>query len=239
MALDEKIFSRYLEDGIPVFRVYRWRAPSFTYGISQSPEQEINLKACLKDNIEIAKRMTGGGILFHNDEITYSFVCSKDDIGEPKELFVSYRNICAFLINFYRSLGLQASFALLEESFKDRSLPSKLCSASYEKYDIVINGKKIGGNAQKRKRQVIFQHGSIPLSVDWDLVRNYAINLPKSISESVTTLSQELKSLPKKEILQERLIQAFKDTFGVELISPITRSRIGEGEVCHETSLVK
>jgi len=216
MALDEKIFSRYSEDGIPVLRVYRWRAPSFTYGISQSPEEEINLDLCLKNKVEIAKRMTGGGVLFHHDEITYSFVCSKDDIGESKDVFVSYRDICAFLINFYQSLGLKASFALLEKSFKNRSVPNKLCSASYEKYDIVINGKKIGGNAQKRRREVIFQHGSIPLRTDWDIVRKYAKNLPENISDSVTSLFEELKPLPNIEILQERLIKSFGNTFKIK-----------------------
>jgi len=231
MALDEKIFSSFLEDNIPVFRVYRWRAPSFTYGISQSPEDALNLDLCLKNNVEIAKRMTGGGVLFHHDEITYSFVCSKDDIGESKEILVSYRNICKFLINFYQSLGLKASFACLEDDFVSKSSPNKLCSASHEKYDIVINGRKIGGNAQKRRRQVIFQHGSIPLRVDWEMVRRYAINLPKNISQSVTTLSDELKPLPDKEQLQEKLIKSFKNTFEIEFMN--------EKEICHETSLVK
>lgn len=230
MNFDEKIFNRYLDDGIGVFRVYRWEKPSFTCGFSQNPENEINLDKCASDGIQIAKRMTGGGIIFHNDEITYSFVCSKEDVGEPQGIFVAYRNICKFLIRFYESLGVSAEFALQARNFKERSAPHQLCSASYEKYDIVIAGRKIGGNAQKRKRRIIFQHGCIPLRVNWDFVRSYLNCLPDNISTYVTTLSDELKVVPEKNILEQKLIEAFSSYFGVKFIE--------EKESIYETCLV-
>lgn len=213
MALDKKIFDRYMEDGIPVFRVYGWKSASFTYGVSQKPENEIDIKRCALDSIRIAKRMTGGGVLFHHNEITYSLVCAKEDIGEPDGVFVSYRRICAFLIHFYRSLGLDASFALEAKDFKNRCASHELCSASREKYDILINGKKIGGNAQKRKRRAVFQHGSVPLIVDWEFMRRYVRSLPEDISLGVTTLTEELKCLPDKRILEDMLIDAVAEKF--------------------------
>ncbi|MFH1198961.1 MAG: lipoate--protein ligase family protein [Candidatus Omnitrophota bacterium] len=218
MELDEKIFSRFLEDRIPVFRVYRWARPAFTYGAYQNPEAEIDLKQCALDGVEVVKRITGGGILFHHDEITYSFVCDKTDVGEPSNVFVSYREICAFLINFYASLGLKTNFALESKDFKHKSASSELCSNSYEKYDILINGKKIGGNAQKRKRQVIFQHGSIPMSIDWNFVRRYIKNLPLDIAISVTSLSEELGLIPEKDIIEQKLVDSFSSAFGIEFI---------------------
>ncbi len=216
MELDKKIFEQYLEDGVGVLRLYRWEKPSFTYGFSQNPENEIDLLKCKADGVQIAKRMTGGGILFHDDEITYSFVCSKSDVGEPEGVFVSYRNICKFLMRFYESLGLEPSFALQAEDFKNKCSPSELCSAAYEKYDIIIGEKKIGGNAQKRRRQVIFQHGAISCSIDWNFVRQYLKFLPANISEYVTTLSDKLKVVPEKNILEEKLIEAFADTCNVK-----------------------
>lgn len=231
MALDERIFTRYLEDGIPVFRVYRWQAPCFTYAFSQRPENEIDFKQCLSDGIEVVKRITGGGMLFHHDEITYSFVCGKQDVREPQGAFVSYKEICAFLIRFYESLGLKASFAFKSERFQDRRAPHKLCSASHEKYDVVINGKKIGGNAQKRKRQIVFQHGSIPCSVNWDFARRYFRSLPKNISSAVTTLSEELTLVPDKDILEQKLTSAFSSVFGVRFIE--------EEELLYETGMAQ
>ena len=231
MALDEKIFKRYLEDGVGVLRLYRWQAPSFTYGFSQEPKNQIDLTACATDGVEVAKRITGGGILFHDDEITYSFVCSKSDLGEPPGVFVDYRNICRFLIRFYESLGLTAAFALGVVGFKNRSAPHELCSAAHEKYDIVIGAKKIGGNAQKRNRQAVFQHGSIPCKVNWDFVRKYINFLPKDISTYVTTLSDELRVVPEKVILEQKLINVFSTIFNVEFIE--------ENQVLYETSMAK
>jgi len=218
MALDEKIFHRYTEDGIPAFRIYGWESASFTCGISQSPENDIDIKLCAQDGIGIAKRMTGGGVLFHHNEITYSLVCAKEDIREPDGVFVSYRKICAFLISFYRSLGLDASFALEREDFKARSLQHELCSASREKYDIVINGRKIGGNAQKRKARAVFQHGSIPISIDWAFMRRYLPSLPEDISSGVTTLAEELRRVPDKRILEDMLIDAAAKEFNAQFI---------------------
>jgi len=213
MAIDEKIYLRYMKDGIPVFRVYSWQAPSFTYGVSQKPARELDINQCLKDGVNVIKRITGGGILFHNHEITYSFTCSKDDIGEEKDVFVSYRKICAFLISFYESLGLKPYFACEAVDFVDRSAAHPLCSASREKYDIVINGKKIGGNAQKRNRQAVFQHGSIPIKLDWELMRKYLRFLPAEVPLSTTALNEELKNLPDKKILEQKLIDALACTF--------------------------
>jgi len=231
MALDEKIFKRYLEDGIGVLRLYQWRKPSFTYGFSQDPKNQLDLPACAVDGVEVAKRITGGGILFHDDEITYSFVCSKSDVGEAQRVFVDYRNICGFLIRFYESLGLNPKFALETENFSKRCAPHELCSAAHEKYDIVIGAKKIGGNAQKRNRQAIFQHGSIPCRVNWDFVRKYINSLPKDISTYVTSLSDQLKVVPEKDVLEQKLVDAFGATFDVKFIE--------DNQTLYETSMVE
>ena len=229
MALDESIFYRFLKDGIPVLRVYAWEAPSFTYGISQHPEAEIDLSACLSDGVQVAQRMTGGGVLFHHREITYSIVCAKDDIGESKDVFVSYRRTCAFLVYFYKSLGLNPSCAVESADFRDHCAAHQLCSASREKYDILLNGKKIGGNAQKRSRQAIFQHGSIPLEIDWGFVRRYLHSLPADISSFVTTLNQEISCVLTREVVEDNLIRAFAQVFNVSF----TEEKENLSEVIH------
>ncbi len=228
MALDAMIFNRYLQDGIPVLRVYRWRSPSFTCGFSQEPAKELDLARCASDRVEVVRRMTGGGILFHDQEISYSFVCDKQDAGEPGTVLVSYREICGFLIGFYGSLGLNASFALESRAFWKKCAPHELCSASHEKYDLVINGRKIGGNAQKRARRAVFQHGSVPVRIDWDMVRVYVPSLPHDITDSATSLSEELAHVPAYEVLEQKLIAAFGRTFEADFIE--------EETVC-ETSL--
>ncbi|HNW39893.1 MAG TPA: lipoate--protein ligase family protein [Candidatus Omnitrophota bacterium] len=219
MALDEKIYKGYLEDGVGVLRLYQWQGPSFTYGFSQEPQNQLDLAACSIDGVEVVKRITGGGILFHDDEITYSFVCSKSDVGEPQKFFVDYRNICQFLLRFYKSLGLNPGFALEGADFRNKNAPHELCSAAHEKYDIIIGARKIGGNAQKRNRQTIFQHGSIPCRINWGILRKYIKSVPDDLAAGLTTLSDELKVLPEKEVLEEKLIEAFAHTFNINFLN--------------------
>ena len=221
MAFDAEIFNRYLNDNIPVLRIYSWQRPSFTFGFSQEPQKELNLSLCRKDNIQVAKRMTGGGVLFHDNEITYSIVLSKEDLGEERNVFVSFRRICSFLTDFYKLLGLHPVFALEQDDFKDKSNPHELCSASREKYDILINNRKIGGNAQKRRRQAVFQHGSIPLSINWQLMQKYILNFPARLPQEVTALKDELKILPTKTYLEDMLIRAFINSFDVKKVEEV------------------
>jgi len=231
MALDERIFKRYLEDGVAVLRLYRWQLPAFTYGFSQDPKKLIDLEACATDAVAVVKRITGGGILFHDDEITYSFVCSKPDINEAPGVFVDYRNICSFLVRFYESLGLKPAFALSQPGFKKKSAAHELCSAAHEKYDIAVGGRKIGGNAQKRNRQAIFQHGSIPCRINWDFAAKYLKIFPNHLADCVTTLSDELSSVPEKDVLEQKLIDAFSSIFDVKFTE--------EDRVLDEASMVE
>lgn len=215
MALDETIFLSRAAGGMSTFRVYRWERPSFSVGISSEPTSILDLKKCAGDGVLVVRRMTGGGALFHDDEVTYSFSCTKEEIGEPREVLVSYRHICGFLKLFYEKLGLNASFACQEKDFGHRGRAHYMCSASHEKYDLVVGAKKIGGNAQKRSRGLVFQHGSIPVSIDWNKMNGYFIEGVPEGNACVTSLSRELSSVPGKYALEAALIRAFSDYFDI------------------------
>jgi len=162
MAVDEAMFSEYCHGRAPAtLRLYGWRPAAFSFGYFQDPSTEFDLEKLRNKNISIVRRMTGGGVIFHDQELTYSIVCSDRELdslsGHVKE---SYKKLCGFLIDAYRCLGLKAEFSM-EEPVSCRE--NWFCFAHRERYDIVINGMKIGGNAQKRHKGAIFQHGSIPL----------------------------------------------------------------------------
>jgi len=77
----------------------------------------------------------------------------------------------------------------------------------------VIRDKKIGGNAQKRSRRAIFQHGSIPISADWALARKYLPSLPEETAQITTSLSEELTHVPDRQALERALVSAFAQAF--------------------------
>ncbi len=214
MAIDGRILSEYLADGIPRFRIYSWSAPSITFGVSQKPEEVLDLERCGAEKIQYVKRMTGGGVIFHDDELTYSLACSKDDIG-PSDGTVagSFKAICAFLIEFYERLGLAPGFAVDRAPGEKIGAFSDFCFASKEKYDIVIAGKKMGGNAQKRTRQAIFQHGSIPVSFDRRRAASLVKDKDGAAGCGAASLEELLGRRPEREELTELLGGAFAKTF--------------------------
>lgn len=167
MAIDEALLRCSAADNaLPVLRFYGWSPPALSVGRFQDVGHTVDLERCQQDNLPIVRRMTGGGAIYHADELTYSLVCTPAQLNagtlSVKEAFF---RLTRFLLDFYRLLGLNAAFA------QDAGISatvrlgerSPFCFAGRESCDILINGKKIGGNAQRRTRTHIFQHGSIPL----------------------------------------------------------------------------
>ncbi len=187
MAVDRTLFESFVP-GKPVFRLYQWQPAAITIGRFQD-RYDLILENCEEDGIAVIKRMTGGGAILHHNELTYSLVCEQNDIGSFS-VKDSYRILCDFLLETYRVLGLDAAFALTHPR-PTLGEKSAVCFAGTEKYDIEINGKKIGGNAQLRHRKIIFQHGSIPLDSDLSIYGRYFKELPVSLENRATTLSKE------------------------------------------------
>ena len=221
MEEDRGLFESFVpERDLPVFRFYRWSPPAISLGRFQAAEKVLDLARCREDNLAVVRRITGGGAILHDDELTYSLVCSREDIGggNVKE---SYRRLCAFILEAYRSLGLNAAFA------RDAGLPrsvlgekNPVCFAGLELFDVTVDGRKIGGNAQRRRRGVIFQHGSIPLRLNPERSRRYFLPSPAAAGAPAAGLKEFLPELD-LACLQHVLRASLCRTLGIEL-SPLT-----------------
>jgi lipoyl(octanoyl) transferase len=219
MAIDEALFQAYeLERSVPVFRIYTWKPVAFSIGLSQNPESEFDLTECEKSGIGFVRRMTGGGVIFHDKELTYSIICSEKDIEKTYFAKEAYKFLCAFLIRAYRGMGLDAEFSL-----KSDKAPKKgwVCFRQKEKYDIVIGDKKIGGNAQRRKRDLIFQHGSIPFKLNPEKYQRFLKNRVVLEKNSACSLNQVMKKNIGQNELTENILSAFKQSFNADLVSDI------------------
>ncbi|MFV0562795.1 lipoate--protein ligase family protein [Malaciobacter mytili] len=200
MSIDKALASCFKENDLPILRLYTWEN-SFTVGLSQKCEDYKEFINEYKNNC--AKRITGGGVLFHGHDLSYSLVLPSNDF-EGLSVKQSYERICQFLLTFYKNLGLEASFA--------KDLPSvqlskhEFCQIGYEAYDILVNGTKIGGNAQKRAKKMIFQHGSIPI---------YGLNNKKRVGSSLEEFNINMNF----EEATKRVIEAFKESFDVEFLN--------------------
>jgi len=216
MAVDEAVFSGYNSFKIPTLRVYGWDKPFISLGYNQNPDKVLNLK----EEIPFVRRMTGGSAILHHKELTYSLVCSLEDLNLPKAVKVSYRIICSFLKHFYSQLGLKASFAN-ELNFKSQEIERNLgtyknfCFSNWQHLDLLVEGKKIGGNAQRRRKNIVFQHGSIPQEIDHSYIRR-AIKDSGDFKEQAISLEEALGKPLNFDSLSSLLYSSFKLTFGVE-----------------------
>ncbi len=142
MALDEAIMECMASgDAEPTIRFYTWKPSAVSIGRFQSLNDEINVDQCKELGVDFVRRLTGGGAVYHDEEgeITYSIIAPEKLF--PKGIHESYGEICGYVIDGLAELGINASFAPIN--------------------DILLNGKKISGNAQTRKQGVLLQHGTI------------------------------------------------------------------------------
>jgi lipoate-protein ligase A len=224
MALDEALLQSFdSHSSQPMLRLYGWSPPALSLGRFQKAGDILDLEQCRAAGVPVVRRITGGGVIYHADELTYSIVCASHHIPVSHSIKDSFRVLTAFLLQFYRDLGLDAGYAVDSmsngEKFGERS---EFCFAGKETFDILIKGRKIGGNAQRRMRQVIFQHGSIPLigRVE-DGIRFLRVR-PGGVEERVTSLS-ESGIAADLEFLTSRLMDAFRNNLQTELIDePLT-----------------
>ncbi|MFH1709828.1 MAG: lipoate--protein ligase family protein [bacterium] len=158
MEYDLFLFNNFEEGTVsPTLRIYGWKTPCISLGHAQDPEKELNIANCRKNGIEIVKRPTGGGIVFHNEhEVTYSLICGKDETKLPEGLVGSYKFISNIVIKALRKFGLNA-----ELSDTRHSEQARLCFSFPASYEITLEGSKIVGSAQKRGKKALLQQGSI------------------------------------------------------------------------------
>lgn len=207
MAIDRAILVANSNGKVPpTVRFYGWLPPAISLGYFQSVTEEIDINACKKHGVDYVRRITGGGAVFHDKEVTYSIVIPEMHPSIPKNILQSYGRICNALLLGLQHLGIHGTYAPIN--------------------DILVNGKKISGNAQTRKLNTVLQHGTILLGVDVDTmfsvlkVPNEKIKdkLIKDVKQRVTSIEHITgKRIPFDEVTQA-LKQGFEEEFHVELI---------------------
>lgn len=74
MGLDQALSEEVVATGVPVLRFYGWNPASVSIGYFQQLEAEVDLAKCEELGVDTVRRITGGGAVFHDKEVTYSFI---------------------------------------------------------------------------------------------------------------------------------------------------------------------
>ncbi len=156
MAVDEAITKARGENKAPdTLRFYMWKPSAVTLGYFLSVEDEVNLAALNKFGFDLNRRISGGGSVLNSEtgEITYSVILKEDDPRVSSDPVESYHLLCQGIIDALSILGIKADFKPIN--------------------DIVVNGKKISGNAQIRRYGAVLHHGT--LLVDFDAKQMFGV----------------------------------------------------------------
>jgi lipoyl(octanoyl) transferase len=188
MAIDEAL----LETAVgPTIRFYRWRSPALSFGYF-GKFSDVAIYAAERD---LVRRWTGGGIVFHGDDLTYSIVIPANDPVFDQSSIAIYEKIHRALCEGLNKIGTQAVVAggvdpggPVVGMRAAASASGYNCFANPVRADVMMDGRKIAGAAQRRTRRGLLQQGSIQgFAMSTDLAQRFAQALSANCSESEIT----------------------------------------------------
>jgi lipoate-protein ligase A len=213
MAVDESILIARMNGAVPnTLRFYRWKPSAVSIGKFQVLEKEIQLDNCRKQGVDVVRRITGGGTVYHDldGEVTYSVVVSKKDLG-TSDIGVIYARLYAGLAEGLRVLGIVGDF----DAGNTRACPN-----------LTVRGKKISGSAQTHKAGVVLQHGTLLLDVSfekmfallrvpWASTHTEVIDVAR---DKITSINRELGRGVSAEEVARALEEGFSRVLDIKLV---------------------
>ena len=190
MAADECLLEAASADGLRAVRLYQWSEPTVSLGYFQD-EAEFRTEGRFSE-LAAVRRLSGGGAILHHLELTYSLVLPPGDplVVDPTRL---YSLVHDAILDVLRAAGIDAAMR-----GEDRKLAEEpfLCFIRGDRHDIVFEGHKIVGSAQRRRRGAVLQHGSLLLDASPHATElagvNDLSNAERVTSEIGQTLGQSI-----------------------------------------------
>ncbi len=147
---------------LPTFRLYSWEPACLSIGYAQ-PCADIDFQRLSDRGWNWVRRPTGGRAILHTDELTYSIIAP---LAEPRVaggVLESYQRFSRALLTALHALNIPAEAHPIRTT-SDAQANAAVCFEVPSNYEIVVNGKKLIGSAQARRKNGVLQHGSLPLS---------------------------------------------------------------------------
>jgi lipoyl(octanoyl) transferase len=164
MAVDESILEHiHRGQSQPTLRLYAWEPACLSLGHAQ-PFADVDMQRVTANGWEVVRRLTGGRAILHTDELTYSVTGSADEPSLAGGVLESYNRLAQAMLAAVRELGLVAE--LKDAAGPASGAANPICFEVPSTYEITVNGKKLIGSAQARKKEGVLQHGSLPLTGD-------------------------------------------------------------------------
>jgi len=218
MALDEALLRSRLDRVCPpTIRFYAWQPPTISLGYGQPLDSRIDLEQASCLGIGLVRRLTGGSAILHEGpdlELTYSVVGSHEDFDGADDLLATYRWIGTALAAGLNQLGAAAKMVSVQPSSAE-AMPA-FCFARTGSYELIVNGKKLVGSAQRRQGVAFLQHGSVMLGAAPERLRRVFPAQADPLA-GMTTVEAEIGRRPTFVEAETALAEGFREAHRIDL----------------------
>jgi lipoate---protein ligase len=165
MEYDAELLKALTPTSLPILHLYDWIKPSLTYGFFARPERLLNLAAVQKHDFDLARRPTGGGVVFHVWDLAFSILIPAGSSLFSQNTLDNYELINQGVFTVVQDfIGKSALMSLTpHDSMMKNPDQAFFCMARPTKYDLVVGKKKIAGAAQRKMKQGFLHQGTIAL----------------------------------------------------------------------------
>lgn len=196
LATEEYVMRHFKDDCFMLWR----NEPSIIIGKHQNAMAEINIDYVKQNNIDVVRRLSGGGAVFHDlGNINFTFI-KKAEKGEEENL-VDFRKFTEPILDVLRTLNINAKFE--------------------GRNDLTIDGKKFSGNAEHVFKNKVLHHGTLlfqavitdlsnALKVDESKFNDKAV---KSVRSRVTNISEHLEKPMDIEEFMNKINKYMRDKY--------------------------
>jgi len=174
MAADLYLLEQCAASHTVTVRLYSWARPCVTVGYVQSASTELNLDALRANGADWIRRATGGRAVLHHGDITYSCTFPKSVTVMGRGIAETYRLITECLMAGLGRASVKCAAHDSDSELRILRRNVKLpCFLAPNRNEVMVNGKKLVGSAQKRSSDAVLQHGSIPITTDYRKLPEY------------------------------------------------------------------
>jgi lipoate-protein ligase A len=190
---------------------------------------------------EVVRRLTGGRAILHTDEITYSVIAPNEESRVAGTVLESYNRLAQALLLAVQQLDLPVE--MQEGKAQNGPNLNPVCFEVPSSYEITVNGKKLIGSAQARKKEGVLQHGSLPLTGDLTRIcqalvfENEAAR--EEASQRLLARAATVESVLGRAVRWETAAQSFIRAFESQLGLNLEEAELFESESRRTDELVK
>ncbi|MBL8062720.1 MAG: lipoate--protein ligase family protein [Anaerolineales bacterium] len=251
MAVDESILEHiHRGESKPTLRLYSWNPPCLSLGHAQS-FKDVDVERLHARGWEVVRRLTGGRAILHTDELTYSVAGPAEEPVLAGGVLESYNRLAQALLYAVQSLSVPVEINDAVGHASSVTHPNPVCFEVPSTYEITVNGKKLIGSAQARKKEGVLQHGSLPLFGDLTRICDALVFENESARQKAkerlltrattvsTVLNTGVESVLSVGVAWERAAQAFVGGFEAKLGIQFERGEMSRSEIQRAEELVK